>query len=303
MYRVHHVTTYRYARPVGFGAHRMMFSPREGYEQQVLESELNIAPRPSSLRWSRDALGNRVGLARFSGRASELRFESVVRVALSASHPDGLGIAEDARTMPVALTAGELLDLGPYITRRAQDGAAADWARSFVGDFGPTPALDCLTAMTHAIRNGFTYVRRTERGIQEPAETLHNRSGTCRDFAVLMIEAVRSLGLPARFVSGYLYVPSRDRQDVRGGGATHAWLQVYLPGAGWVDFDPTNATVGNAGLIRVAVAREPEGAVPLSGSFIGFRSDDLGMHVSVKVTREQAEDEQNGADLAAPMRA
>jgi transglutaminase-like putative cysteine protease len=143
-----------------------------------------------------------------------------------------------------------------------------------------------LAAMTQAVREGFDYNRRTEKGIQPPGETLQERRGTCRDFAVLMMEAVRSLGLPARFVSGYLYVPSRDRKGLHGGGSTHGWVQVYLPGAGWVDFDPTNAIVGNDGLIRVAVAREPEQALPLHGTYAGFASDGLGMEVSVLVTRE-----------------
>jgi transglutaminase-like putative cysteine protease len=117
------------------------------------------------------------------------------------------------------------------------------------------------------------------------------RSGTCRDFAVLMIEAVRALGLAARFVSGYLYSPSRDGARHVGGGSTHAWMRVYLPGAGWVEFDPTNGIVGNRDLIRVAIARDPAQAVPLSGTWIGFPSDSLGMTVEVSVTSDEAEPE------------
>jgi len=140
--------------------------------------------------------------------------------------------------------------------------------------------------MIHGIRHGLTYERRVENGIQDPVETLSRGSGTCRDFTELMIEALRVVGLPARFVSGYLYVPARDRGEVHGGGATHAWLQVYLPGAGWIDIDPTNAILGNDGLIRIAVAREPTDALPLHGSYSGPRSHDLGMEVMVKVVRE-----------------
>ena len=128
----------------------------------------------------------------------------------------------------------------------------------------------------------FTYVAREETGTQDPVETLRLGSGSCRDFAVLMMEAVRSLGLAARFVSGYLYVPDDDGGGRVGGGATHAWLQVYLPGAGWVEFDPTNGIVGNRDLIRVAVVRDPRQAVPLSGTWTGFPSDLLGMTVEVE---------------------
>ena len=109
--------------------------------------------------------------------------------------------------------------------------------------------------------------------------TLALGRGTCRDFALLMMEAVRCLGMAARFVSGYLYVPDKDGTTHFGGGSTHAWCQVYLPGAGWVEFDPTNGIVGNRDLIRVAVARDPRQAVPLSGTFSGSRSDSLGMDV------------------------
>jgi len=99
-----------------------------------------------------------------------------------------------------------------------------------------------------------------------------------------MIEALRSLGFAARFVSGYVYVPDRDDPGVLGGGSTHAWAQVYLPGAGWVEFDPTNGIVGNRDLIRVAVARTPGQATPLSGTFAGDAEDFAGMSVAVKVT-------------------
>ena len=141
-----------------------------------------------------------------------------------------------------------------------------------------------LETMTLGIRNEFTYVRRPEKGVQRPEETLRLHSGSCRDFAVFMMEAVRSLGLAARFVSGYIFVPGREPSAVIGGGATHAWMQVYLPGAGWVDFDPTNSGLGNRNLIRVAVAWDHGQALPLWGSFIGAASSFLGMDVNVSVT-------------------
>jgi transglutaminase-like putative cysteine protease len=142
--------------------------------------------------------------------------------------------------------------------------------------------------MNNGIRQSLTYVAREESGIQDPIQTLRLGSGSCRDFAVLMMEAVRSLGLAAQFVSGYLYVPEKGRAGRVGGGATHAWLRVYLPGAGWVEFDPTNGIVGNHDLIRVAVVRDPRQAVAVSGTWTGFPSDALGMTVEVEVTAEPA---------------
>jgi transglutaminase-like putative cysteine protease len=161
------------------------------------------------------------------------------------------------------------------------DGVIAAWARQFVRSDAPTSTHDLLTGITHAIKRQFTYKRRHDRGVQTPLETLQLGTGTCRDFALFMIEAVRSLGFAARFVSGYLHV--RTGSGRVGGGSTHAWVQVYLPSAGWVEFDPTNGIVGNHDLIRVAVAREPRQAVPLSGTFTGLRTDSIGMKVDIDV--------------------
>lgn len=142
--------------------------------------------------------------------------------------------------------------------------------------------------MCYAIHESFTYARRLEHGTQRPNDTLKLRRGTCRDFALLMMEAARSLGLAARFVTGYIYVPDRDGSKTLGGGSTHAWCQIYLPGAGWVEFDPTNGIVGNRDLIRVGVARDPRQAVPLSGTFDGESADFEGMSVQVNVTSERS---------------
>src|SRR5260370_39839982 len=152
--------------------------------------------------------------------------------------------------------------------------------------------------MTHAIRQNLTYERREESGVQDPVRTLRLGTGSCRDFTVLMMEAARSLGLAAHFVSGYLYVHEGRVHEGRrvGGGATHAWVRVYLPGAGWIEFDPTNGIVGNHDLIRVAVARDPRQAVPISGTWTGFPSDSLGMTVEVEAT---AESEANAAPKTA----
>jgi transglutaminase-like putative cysteine protease len=141
--------------------------------------------------------------------------------------------------------------------------------------------------MTAAIRREFTYVARQQKGTQSPLETLDKGKGTCRDYAMLMIEAARALGLAARFVSGYVYNPS-GRRRVVGGGNTHAWVRIYLPGSGWVEFDPTNDIVGTEGLIRVAIARDIYQAVPISGTWAGFPGSFQGMDVSVDIHVDQA---------------
>ena len=290
---VRHVTTYAYRQPVAFGEHRMMLRPREGYDQRLLDARLRITPEPSQLRWVHDVFGNNVAVARFTGRARQLRFESVIRIDHTAQNALDYHVEDYAASYPFAYAMEEMPDLARSIERHYPDPARAvdRWARTFLRPDGPTGTLDLLTAMTHGIRQGLTYIPRHERGIQDPARTLKLGSGTCRDFAVLMIEAARSLGLAARFVSGYLYSPGREaaRDSARrGGGNTHAWVRVYLPGAGWVEFDPTNGIVGNRDLIRVAVTRDPRQAVPLHGTWTGFPADNLGMTVEVSVTSADA---------------
>ena len=281
---VHHVTTYRYRQAVSFGEHRMMFRPREGHDQRLIEATLEISPQPASLRWVHDVFGNCVAIARFSGHARELRFDSTVRLEHSSDTALDFEIEEYARTYPFTYGAEEMPDLLRSIERYAPDPQREvdRWVRQFIPRDGRIRTQDLLVAITMAIKQGFIYVAREEHGVQAPAKTLKLGSGSCRDFAMLMIDAVRSLGLAARFVSGYLYSPSGEGRV--GGGATHAWARVYLPGAGWIEFDPTNGIVGNRGLIRVAVARDPRQAVPLSGTWTGFPADCLGMTVEVAVT-------------------
>lgn len=281
---VHHVTTYRYRQPVAFGEHRMMFRPREGHDQRLLEARLTITPEPAEIRWLHDVFGNSVAVARFRGRAQELCFDSAVRLDHAPVNALDFALEPEAETFPFAYGTDELPDLARSIERQYADPdhAVERWARGFLRADKPTATRALLATMTHAVRQRFTYIARTERGVQEPAHTLRVGSGTCRDYAVFMIEALRALGLAARFVSGYIYAPERGGRV--GGGSTHAWLRVYLPGAGWVELDPTNGIIGNRDLIRVAVARDHRQALPLHGTYTGFPADNLGMTVEVDVT-------------------
>lgn len=286
--RVRHVTTYRYKQPVSFGEHRMLLRPRDSWDQKLLEMRLTITPEPTEMRWVNDAFGNCVAIARFSGRAEELRIESMIRLDHSAANVLDFQIEEYARRYPFTYGAHEMPDLLRLIERQYldPDHEIDQWARQFLRHDGRSDTREMLAAMTHAIRRELSYFAREETGIQDPIKTLKLGTGSCRDFAVLMIEAVRSLGLAARFVSGYLYVPESRRGTWVGGGATHAWLEAYLPGAGWVAFDPTNGIVGSHDLVRVAVVRDPRHAVPISGTWTGFPSDHLGMTVEVEVSAE-----------------
>jgi transglutaminase-like putative cysteine protease len=271
MLRVRHVTRYRYARPVRLGEHRMMLRPREDHDQKLLFERLIITPEPRRIELQRDGQGNFVAIAQFRDACSELCFDSEVLVARTA---------EPLFDIPSP-------GLWPFpIDVLADERDPALWAGRFLARTAGA-VLPALAAMNDCIHRGFGYRRRLERGVQTPEETLSLRSGACRDFAVLLVTAARSLHLRARFVSGYVHCPAFEAEAPRlGGGHTHAWAQVMTPEAGWVDFDPTSGKVGPQGLVRVAVADDPADAAPIQGVYLGEAADFLDMQVNVAVERE-----------------
>lgn len=290
---VRHLTRYRYRQPVALGEHRMMFRPRESYDQRLIETRLKITPEPESIRYVHDVFGNTVGIVRFAQRASELTFESYNRLEHLPDETLDNSAAEERslNSFPFVYDQQDLPDLRPSMERNYPDidRKLTDWAKRFLVQTERVDAHNVLAAMTKAIHAELAYVGRPSGPPQTPLETLASGSGTCRDFAVLMLEAARTLGLAARFVSGYLYSPKHDNPESRrrGGGNTHAWVRIYMPSGGWVEFDPTNGLVGNRDLIRVAVARDPAQALPLSGTWAGFPADYLGMDIDVDVTAEE----------------
>lgn len=291
IFSVRHITSYRYKKPVFFGQHRLMFRPRDSFDQRLLDCRLDVFPKPESVRWIHDVFGNCIALIDFGDPATDLRFETSIRLDHMAHVPLDLETDVEALTFPFAYEPDEATDLERTIVRHYPDPGdeVGKWARQFV-PMGPDARTGhVLMTLCFAIHDCFSYSRRSEHGTQPPTETLRLRSGSCRDFALLMMEATRSLGLAARFVTGYIYVQDRDGSITLGGGSTHAWCQVYIPGAGWVEFDPTNGIVGNRDLIRVGVARDPRQAIPLSGSYDGDADDFDSMLVQVNVTTDNSE--------------
>jgi len=286
---IKHITTYRYRRPVAFGEHSMMLRPRDSHDQRVIEEKLVITPTPANIRQTRDAFDNHVHIVRFAARAKELRFASTIRLEHSHLDLHDLKMDERAQAFPFSYGAHEMPDLVRFVERKPFDPEhhVDEWTRNFLRKNRHLDTREVVINLTHEINRSFKHVRREEKGIQTPLRTLELGSGSCRDLAVLMIDAVRSIGMAARFVSGYLHIPADDEV----GGNTHAWAQVYLPGPGWVDFDPSNGIVGNRDLVRVAVVRDPHHATPLHGTWMGIQSDFLGMSVEVAVTSDAAESE------------
>jgi transglutaminase-like putative cysteine protease len=300
---IRHITTYRYRRPVAFGEHRIMFRPRDSHDQKVVEANLHISPEPSTLQFVQDAFGNHVGIARFTGRAKELCFKSTVRLEHSPLDAQDFELENAQRTFPVNYSGDEIPDLAHYIERHQPDPSdeVGLWARQFLSPNGSTGVFEFLIRLSQGINQGLLYRRREAKGIQLPMETLRLGHGSCRDFAMLMIESARAFGFAARFVSGYLAVPQTDPEEPASSparGSTHAWAQIYLPSTGWIDFDPTRGSVGAPGLVAVAMVRDPRHATPLHGTFMGLPSDHLTMEVQVNI----AFDTPNAVDANSPTR-
>jgi transglutaminase-like putative cysteine protease len=278
---VRHATVYRYSEPVGLGEHRMMFRPRESHDLRLIRTSLAITPEPVQLRWLHDPFDNSVAIAAFEGTTRELRFESTVTLEHFESTVPEYPIEDHAKNYPFKYSDEDFSNLARGLANHYPSCQTSSWALQFLDEAATTGTMKILGSMTRGIRDQFTYTRRIEKGVQSPEETLRNRRGSCRDFAVLMMEAARSLGIAARFVSGYIFLPNES--DGIGGGNTHAWMQAYLPGAGWIDFDPTNSIVGNRNLIRVGVAWTPDQVMPLCGTYEGSAEAFTGMDVSVTV--------------------
>jgi len=281
--RIRHSTTYRYGGPVTFGPHRLMLRPRDSFDLRVVDTALSISP-PARLRWMHDAYGNSVAIANFEKPADTLDIVSELVVQRFGSALPRTEIETTGMT-GVVYTEGERAVLQPYL-----DHAAADpdhlldqWLADFRARIGQGTG-HLLRDLAHAISVGLTYALRYDEGTQHPADTLRQRSGSCRDYAWLFIELARRMGFAARFVTGYIH----DRTPNSAGlvstvGLTHAWADVFIPGDGWVEFDPTNNLVADRQLLRVAVARVPEDASPVSGSFTGLAGSFPGLGVGVTI--------------------
>ncbi len=285
-----HTTEYRYSRPVRLTRHRLMLRPRDSHDLRLIEATLGITPPTARMRWAHDVQSNSVLYVDFSDSETDLL--RIVSTLELQHYPTGYGydvpLAKAAEIYPFSYAVEEVPDLARLTERQMPDPdrKVDAWARRFLNPRGPTRTMQLLVAMTKAIKEDFTYQGREAEGTNPPTVTLATGTGACRDFALLMMEAARALGFAARFISGYLYderlIDSEDK--VVGGGATHAWVAIYLPGTGWVEFDPTNGLIAGRNLIRVSIARTPEQAVPVSGGYIGTRDCFAGLTVDVTVT-------------------
>lgn len=280
-----HRTSYRYREPVQLGPHRLMLRPRESRDVRLVSSRLDVTPA-ASVSWANDVFGNAVATVSFSSPSDRLVIDSMAVVELAAVQWPVFDIAGSAVSYPFFYSADESIDLAALATPQYPDpgGRLAAWAEGFVRR-PRTDTLALLKDLVAGTGERIRYQSREEEGTQSPQQTLDRGWGSCRDFAVLFAEAARRLGFGARIISGYLYRPDEAVGSSNGAGSTHAWTEIYLPGSGWITFDPTNRAVGGFNLVPVAVGRTIGQVMPVAGTFLGMTDAYLGMSVEVRVTQ------------------
>jgi transglutaminase-like putative cysteine protease len=281
-FKIHHRTQYDYNQPVTLGPHRLMLRPRESRELRLVSIDIRTTP-PSTISWAGDVFGNAVATADFQAVSTSLVIESDVVLELNAPAWPVFPIAARAVSYPFSYSAAEQADLGALLSLQYPDstGRLSAWVAGFVRS-NPTDTLSLLKDLNAGVPASVCYQAREDEGTQTPTHTLNSGRGSCRDMALLFVEAARILGFGARIVSGYSYNPAQQI----GTGTTHAWAEVFVPGAGWISFDPTNRQTGGFNLIPVAVARDLAQAMPVSGSYVGTGNDLQRLTVTVQVSEQ-----------------
>lgn len=281
--RIIHHTEYHYSEPVRFGTHYALMRPREGHEVRIVGGRVDIEPR-ATVRWLRDVYDNALAVITFDEPGRALRLHSEVDVDLYAEDSVACLIDPLAREYPFQYSPTEQVELVPYrLPSYPYDGPVLQqWLRDLYRPGQLVDTLALLQNLNTRIHQSIRYVPRDDPGVQLPHETIALGTGSCRDYAVLMMEAARHWGFGARFVTGYIQMLEGQH------GATHAWAEIYVPGAGWRGYDPTNDKRAGNEHISVAVAREQEKASPLAGSWEGPANAFERMSVSVQVVAPDA---------------
>jgi transglutaminase-like putative cysteine protease len=289
---IQHSTRHHYERPVSFSDHALFLRPLDSHRRQVNRFEVVTTPE-STQRWVRDAYGNIVLNCNFGLIESQtLAFETRIELDLQEENPFDFILDSHATAYPFNYREPDLSSLKSYLEARPEKGAhkALDWFYQAVSNpLQHSDLVQFVAEINAAVRRDISYVRRDEEGIQEPDTTLQLRTGSCRDMAVLFIAILRQIGFAARFCSGYLYDPpvGEEGEHVynRAVGSMHAWTEVYLPGAGWKGFDPTNGIMANSYFIPCAVSHNPKFIEPIQGNYFSPSTVASTMEVALHIER------------------
>jgi transglutaminase-like putative cysteine protease len=286
IYRVRHTTTYDYEDPVSVSHHVLRLTPRNLPQQSCCESQITIAPAPPSSTTRTDYFGNVLTFFTLREPHSRLTVEASSELEVRNIQPPDFSESPRWETVPGSLESGpseEIIDAYQF-TFDSQRVAASPELAAYARDSFPAerPLLEAVRDLTRRIHLDFRFdTSATE--VTTPVETFfEKRRGVCQDFAHLEIACLRSLGLPARYVSGYLRtMPPPGRPRLTGADASHAWCSAWCPRSGWVDFDPTNDCVPSGGHVTLAWGRDYSDVSPIHGVLLGGARHTL--HVGVDV--------------------
>jgi transglutaminase-like putative cysteine protease len=290
VYAVTHRTSYSYDAPVTSSYGRAHLIPRHGDGQRRIAADLTVEPTPAELRDHTDFFGNRSTYFAVTAAHTQLQItaSSTIAVRRAVVDPDSLGdltcrqISErldDVDGEPELLDAVAFRLPSPMVTAHP---AVASFAAPLTGPARPIGAM--LVELVERIHDEFAYVSGSTNVSTTTAEVLERRQGVCQDFAHLAVAVLRSAGVPARYVSGYLETrPPAGRPRLQGADASHAWASAYVPDRGWVDLDPTNRKLVDDSYVVVAIGRDYGDVPPLRG-VIFTESTSSTLDVSVDVT-------------------
>ncbi|MEM7698591.1 MAG: transglutaminase family protein [Verrucomicrobiota bacterium] len=289
--RFAHTTSYRYSGPVTFRKHRLVLRPRESHFEQLESMQIETQP-PAKLQWFQDVFGNVIANARFDRPADQLVIRSEFVIAKKSAPGWSRSDSERGERFPVFYAGIE--ETATQVYRQSVYPPEVEKIRQWVNGMNLLPPLGqrghIFTRLAEVIHQTIAYQRREVAGVQSPLETLRLTTGSCRDTAVLMMEAGRALGFATRFVSGYL---ESDNSKV-GRGSTHAWTEIYFPDRGWVGYDPSIGQPVGSGHVAVAVSHHPRGVMPISGSFDTHGHTAQPMQVAIESERLGLVNQQGG---------
>lgn len=269
--KLYHRTHYRYPCPTALGPHIIRLHPTAHSRMPTSDYRLTITPTPQHLYWQEDLFGNFVAQAIFQDRTEELAVVVEAQARWLTPNPFHFLLDPSAITSPFSYQPPLLSGLAPYLTVTENSADFLEFMARMPSYKVPTVAF--LTQLTQEIADHISHAIRLEPGIQDCRTTLIQRTGSCRDIAALFIQVLRQLGIAARFVSGYLIelaaTPDADSGEPTGPSdslALHAWVDVFLPGGGWIGLDPTSGLFAGAGYLPLACVSDPILAAPIEGT-------------------------------------